>query len=372
MKTLEHITSFVGAVVLAMSYWLTLAAIVAVGFVGAVVLATPNKAHAADPELIVFDWGGYDDPNFFGDYVTKHGDVPSYSFFSDEEEAFQKMRAGFKADLGHPCSQSVIKWREAGLLAPIDTSRLKNWPKVMEQFKSVEGFNVNGEQWVVPTDWGATALTYHPDYVKGADRNTLMSFIDPKFKDKVSIVDNVDDAYALGFLAVGVSDWNKATEEDFKKASAFLRKAHENVRTYWQDGAEARALMKSGEVVLSWSWNEVAVLLQGEGVPVVMNQDAIEGQSTWMCGYVLLKDAQGSKDKAYDFIDAWLAEESGAFLVNDWGYGHSNADVMRKHGEAAGFKSLAAYSKNTLWQSPVDSVLRERMIAEFELIKAGF
>ena len=56
--------------------------------------------------------------------------------------------------------------------------------------------------------------------------------------------------------------------------------------------------MKSGEVVLSWSWNEVAVLLQGEGVPVVMNQDAIEGQTTWMCGYVLLKDGQGSEDKA--------------------------------------------------------------------------
>ncbi len=73
-------------------------------------------------------------------------------------------------------------------------------------------------------DWGATALTYHSDYVNSKDRNTLMSFADPKFKNKVSIVDNVNDAYALGFLAVGVTDWNKATEEDFKKASAFLRK----------------------------------------------------------------------------------------------------------------------------------------------------
>ena len=353
---LTHIMALFGVVLLATSY----------------TASTAGPANAADPELIILDWGGYDDPNFFSDYVDKYGDVPSYSFFSDVEEGFQKLRAGFKADLGHPCAQGVVKWREAGLIKPIDTSRLKNWSKVDEQFKQINGFNVDGTHWVVPMDWGATALTYHSDYVNSKDRNTLMSFADPKFKNKVSIVDNVNDAYALGFLAVGVTDWNKATEEDFKKASAFLRKVHKNVRTYWQDGSEIRSLMKSGEVVLSWSWNEVAVLLQGEGVPVAMNQEPLEGSSTWICGYVLLKDPQGDEQKAYDFIDAFLEEDSGAFLVNDWGYGHSNADVMRKHGEAAGFLSLEAYSHNKLWQEPLSPVLHGRMVKEFELIKAGF
>ena len=67
-----------------------------------------NISLAADSDLIVFDWGGYEDPGFFGAYVEKYGDSPTYSFFSDEEEAFQKVRAGFRADLGHPCSQSVV------------------------------------------------------------------------------------------------------------------------------------------------------------------------------------------------------------------------------------------------------------------------
>ena len=80
-------------------------------------------AFAADSELVVFDWGGYEDEMFFQDYMKKYGDAPTYSFFSDEEEAFQKVRAGFRADLGHPCSQSVVKWRNAGIIKPIDTSR---------------------------------------------------------------------------------------------------------------------------------------------------------------------------------------------------------------------------------------------------------
>ena len=64
------------------------------------------------------------------------------------------------------------------------------------------------------------------------------------------MVDNVDDAFALGFLAVGVKDWNKATDADFKKAAAFLRDVHKNVRTYHADGAEGSELMKSGEILL--------------------------------------------------------------------------------------------------------------------------
>ena len=40
-------------------------------------------ALAADSELVVFDWGGYEDEMFFQDYMKKYGDAPTYSFFSD-------------------------------------------------------------------------------------------------------------------------------------------------------------------------------------------------------------------------------------------------------------------------------------------------
>lgn len=341
--------------------------------VGAAALASVSSvAVAADKDLIVFDWAGYEDPAFFDDYIQKYGDSPTYSFFSDEEEAFQKIRAGFKADLAHPCSQSVVKWRNADIIEPIDTSRLSNWNKIIPQFANMEGFLVDGKQWAMPTDWGATALTYRTDMVSDAEAATLQSFANPKFQGRVSIVDNVDDAYALGFLATGVTDWNKATDEDFKKASAFLRDVHKNVRTYWQDGAEVRSLMTSGEIQLSWSWNEVASILESEGVPVAMNRATSEGSSTWVCGYVMLKDAPGSNDKAYDFLNAWLADSSAEYIVTEWGYGHANGDVMNRIGEENGFGTLDSYSKNTLWQSPSDPKLRERMIKEFELIKAGF
>ena len=189
-------------------------------------IATGGMAQAASDNLVIFDWAGYEDPGFFGEYMEKHGKAPDYSFFADEEEAFQKIRTGFRADLAHPCSQSAVKWRKAGIIEPIDTSRLKNWSKVMSQFRNIEGFHHGGKQWIIPIDWGATAITYRTDKVSEAEASTLLSFINPKFKDRISMPDNLDDAYALAFLANGIKDWNTASMKDLEDASNFLRKFH--------------------------------------------------------------------------------------------------------------------------------------------------
>ncbi|MBT3214811.1 MAG: extracellular solute-binding protein [Deltaproteobacteria bacterium] len=339
-------------------------------------LVISGVAVAADKDLVVFDWSGYEDPNFFQSYIKQHGDSPTFAYFADEEEAFQKIRAGFRADLAHPCSQSVVKWRESGIIEPIDTSRLKNWSKVISNFRNMEGFYAEGKQWVVPVDWGSTAMTYRTDKVSKADASTLRSFVDPKYMGRVSIGDNVDDAYALGYLAIGITDWNKSTDADFKAASNFLREVHKNVRTYWQDGAGLRQLMASGEVLIAWAWNETATTMSAEGHLVAMKRDTAEGSSTWVCGYVNMVNGPGSEDKLYDFLDSWLEDKTAEYLVTQWGYGHSNGVAMNSLGAETlaglGFGSIESYSKNTLWQAPVNSKLREKMIKEFELIKAGF
>jgi spermidine/putrescine transport system substrate-binding protein len=343
-------------------------------FLAGTMLST--AAWAADGELVVFDWAGYEDPEFFTAYTEKHGDEPTFSFFSDEEEAFQKLRAGFKADLVHPCSQSVPKWIEAGLIEPLDTSRIPEWANLEPGFRDIEAFWKDGKPYFVPMDWGNTALTYNTELLSAEDAGTLLSFIDPKHAGRISIPDNVDDAYALGFLATGVKDWTKATDAEFAAASDFLRKVHANMRAYWTDGASLAQMMQSGEVYLAWAWNETFSTMSYEGHPIAMNRGTKEGSSSWVCGYSKLADGPGSDDKAYDFINAWLSEKTADYIVSAWGYGHSNATAMAKMSEedlaAVGLESSDNLRAGTLWQAPMRADLREKMIAEFEKIKAGF
>ena len=340
-------------------------------------LLVASSVQAGGHDLVVLDWGGFDDPTYYQDYTAKYGTAPSFSFFADEEEAFQKIRAGFQADLSHPCALNVNKWREAGILKPIDTSRLKNWAAVIPDLKTIPGFHRDGKQWLLPFDWGSTALTYRSDLVDAADANTLLSFTNPKYKGKISIPANADEAYSLAYLATGITDWNSASAADFRRASEFLRAVHKNIRTYWSDAAEIRQLMQSGEIVLAWAWNEVAVVLADEGVAVALNENTREGKATWVCGYVILAGGDGAADadkqeKIYTYLDSLLTEAAGKYLVTDWGYGHANGEVMQQYGGEAGFGGLEDYVDHTLWQAPLPPAQYQRMIDEFELIKAGF
>ncbi|MCB1465513.1 MAG: ABC transporter substrate-binding protein [Nitratireductor sp.] len=335
-------------------------------------------AKAEDGDLTVFDWSGYEDPAFHPDYVEKHGDSPTFAFFGDEEEAFNKLRAGFSADVAHPCAQSVPKWREAGLLEPIDTSRITEWDNVLPGIKAMADFmtDASGTAWVVPFEWGNTAVTYRTDKVDEAEIQSLQAFADPKFEGRVSVGDNVDDAYALASLAIGVKDWTKLTDEQFQQASDFLRKVHKNVRLYWTDNTELSQAMAGGEVDLAWAWNETATTLQADDVPVAMKRDTDEGLSTWVCGYVLLKDAKGNKDKAYDYLNAILSPKVSEYIVTEWGYGHANAGGMGAIDEQtltdSGYGDLASFVDKTLFQAPMPTELRQKMIAEFEKIKSGY
>ncbi len=344
--------------------------------IAAVALAAALPAAAADPELNVFTWAGYDDQELFKPYVEKYGDMPTYAYFGDEEEAFQKLRAGFTADVSHPCSQSVTKWTKAGLLEPIDTSKLSHWPELMPKLKNMPGFQSDGKVWMVPAEWGATGLTYNTEEVPAEDAATLQSFADPKYQGRVTIGDNVDDAYALAFLATGVKDWSNVTDEQFEAASEYLRKVHPNVLSYWQDANQLVQMMGSGQVLLAWAWNDGAARLQSEGYPVEFNRDTEEGSSTWVCGMVRLKGGSAPEEKVYAFIDAWLAPSTSDYLVNSWWYGHSNEKGMsaipEETMETAGLEKFGQYTADSLVQGPMDSDLRERMIAEFEKIKAGF
>ena len=58
-------------------------------------------ATAAD-NIVVFDWAGYEDPAFHPSYTEKFGGEPDFSFFGDEEEAFQKS-VGAVAGLCEAC-----------------------------------------------------------------------------------------------------------------------------------------------------------------------------------------------------------------------------------------------------------------------------
>ena len=330
-----------------------------------------GPALAQDGDLIVFDYSGFEDPSFHADYVEKNGASPEFAFFGDEDEALQKLRSGFKADVSHVCAGSVNKWIDAGILEPWDTSKIERYGEIDSNLTG-QDIAGSGDVYFVPVDFGSTAIAYNTENVPAEDVNTLQVFQNPAYAGKVTMPDNVDDAYALAYLATGVTDWTQATDEQFQAASDWLRATHPNIRTYWTDPAELAQLLSSGEVDVAWAWNETLPTMAEEGYPIGFQRAAAEGSSLWLCGYVDLKDGPGSEDKAYDFVNAMLSPSSSEALI-DAGYGQSTmVNTGAVDAETLTASGLEEIAGPVLAQLPMDPALRDRQSEEFEKIKAGF
>lgn len=340
---------------------------------GVAALALAAPAGAADPQLTVFDWAGFEEPSIFQAYVDKYGTSPTFAFYGDDDEAYQKLASGFKADVAHPCSQMVSKYRDAGLIEPWDTSKIPDFDKIDPEFLDSPVFKDDQGVWYIPTDWGATAIAYNPETVPEEDVSSLQVFVNPDYQGRTSLPDSADDVWALAYLATGVTDWTKVTEEQYQAAADWLRQANANVASYWADPAEMAQLMASGAVDVAWSWNDGPTYLKADNYPVGFQRQTKEGWSSFFCGFVNLKNGPGSEDKAYDFINAWLAPEAGPALLEVIGYGHSSRDAMalitEEQKAEAGIDEIDA---PVLAQTPNDPQQRERQLAEFERIKAGF
>lgn len=331
-----------------------------------------GTALAQDRELLVFDYSGFEDPAFHSKYVEKHGMSPTFAFFGDEEEAFQKLRSGFRADVTQICGGSTAKWLASGILAPWDKSRIPAYGDLDANLLGADVVAEGADVYFIPTYWGSTAVLYNTGEVPAEAVASLDVFRNPEFAQRITIPSNVDDAYALAYLATGVTDWSNVTEEQFEAASDWLRQVHPNLRTYWTDPADLATLLATGEILVAWAWNESLPALAEVGVPVGFQREPAEGSSVWLCGYVRLQDAPGSEDKAHDYLNAFLDPSSTAVLVEN-GFGHANSAAMTQFtDEDLEEVGMGRVDGPLLVQQALSGEQRQKHAQMFERIKAGF
>lgn len=347
--------------------------------IGAMALSTilaAGTATAQGADLTVFDWSGYEDPGFFGAYMEEYGEAPSYTFFGSQEEAYTKLQSGFTPDLGHQCLESVKKWVASDLVQPIDTSKLEHWDAMLPEIKEVGGLSIDGELYMVPFEWGNTGLIYRTDKISEAEVS-LQLLADPAYRGKITINDSALSSYAIAALATGsADDYTSLSDEQFEAASDYLRSIHPNIRFYWSDAGQVDQAMASGEVELAWAWNQTELNLIANETPAKMMRDVDKGIATWVCGYMHLKSSDVPDEQVYDFLNAVTDPASGKYIIESWGYPHSNAESFAISDQELiktyGFDDPSKFFEGSLLFNAPEPEVEAKMLKEFERIKAGF
>lgn len=336
--------------------------------------AISRPAAAEGEEAFYFTWGGYDIPELLGEYHEKHGAYPDMAPYASSNDGLAKVRSGFVVDVLHPCNSNAPNWVDAGVVQPIDTSKLSHWDDVIPSLKTIAA--IDGNAYFAPMDWGQTSITYRTDIVDFPDGEESWGILwDERYKGKIAMIGNEGDSWWCAAIYAGVPFDEIETEENIEKVANLLREQLPLVRMYTDDMTSVEQALSAGELVAAMTWNSSPTALKADGVPVAFAAPK-EGALTWVCGAMIHVDAP-HVDKAHDVIDSLISPESGRFLINDYGYGHSNRKsfdlVSRQRLDELGLsrdpEDILGAGK---FQIPTSDEFASRIAALYSEILAGY
>ena len=189
-----------------------------------------SPARAAEGDMIhYFTWSAYEVPELHQPFVDKYGQSPNWSVFASAEDGLQKIRAGFVADLAHPCVDNVPRWHDAGALQPLDTSRIDHWDDMFPALHTMNGATINGDVYMAITDFGLSSMIYRTDIVEGEE--SWMYMYDEKYAGRIC-ARNTTASIFVPLKILGYDPMNP-TPEQVAEAADMARKQRDLVRFYW-------------------------------------------------------------------------------------------------------------------------------------------
>lgn len=276
-----------------------------------------------EDNLAVMEWAGYEKTRYHADYFAKYQKEPDYTFFADQEDAIQRMRTGYRVDLVHLCAEQVAVSRDAGLIKPLDISRIPEWGNITPELLELDGVKVDGEYWIVPWEWGYSGIAYNPEMID-VENPTYDIFIDPELEGKTALPTAVD---VNVLIAAVIGKWENPhdpTEEEMAAVPEIFTKMLKNARFIWTDNTQIEQAWAAGDVGVSYVYGSGSRHMKERGMGVQM----IEPVMTWMCGLSIGTSGTVSEEMVYDYINSMLATNSGVALFEGYGYGHGNAKTM--------------------------------------------
>jgi len=343
--------------------------------VGVVTLTIPAATAQTFP-IEVFTWPGYDAVALRPGFDETYGAEPDFLLYADNDEAFDKVAAGFRPTIVQPTNHTIARWRTASLLKPIDTSRLANHASILPGLLDIPALQDSGETFGVPFAWGNSSIIYRKDLLpEGTDDQSWNILWDENLAGRIGQRDSMDAVVLNAAMVLGIDDPYTMGESDLERVREKLMEQRELLAFYWTGRSEVEQALATGEVMAAYGWNASYAALKRKDVDVGYMVPR-EGVLTWVDCTCLIADGPGDEDEAYDYINAGLSVEAGAYLIETFGYGAANAGAfeavaperLADLGMEDPRRLLAASRFFGAW----DPRTRENAVRMFEEIKAGF
>ncbi len=266
---------------------------------------------------------------------------------------------------------------EAGIIEPLDTSRLRNWNRINPLYADADWNRARGAIMGVPLVIGANVLVYDTREVVPAPESWGAMF-DPRYKGRTTY--DVEDFLLCTMLLQGadptfvsyLANPAEATRAVNAARDTLIRSKSQVVR-FFDEGSELQQLLTGGDAVLGQTYASTPARLILAGQPF---RRAVprEGSMAFVYTFAMVRGAP-NRDVAYRFLDLMLGTPGiGATLTRSAGYASTflDADAGLTEIERAAYgvppEALPRLRFSRYEGQALSSALIDRAVAE---VKAG-
>ncbi|MEM6616819.1 MAG: extracellular solute-binding protein [Pseudomonadota bacterium] len=291
--------------------------------IGAIAAAAMASTSVSAETLRLLTWGSYAPDELIQKFEEENPDITVEVTFSNNEEMIAKLRAtgGAGFDLAQPSHDRIFAAQlEYDIYKPLDLSKINTDSMSSVHLESVKSnTTIDGEVYAVPHQWGTSGLM--ADKTKAPDVNGWDDLCDPAYQGQTSMrlrrTILLGTAFAMGedpFAAY--ADLDKY-QDLLDRVADKLIECKANIKAYWQGGDDLSAMMLSGEIVASETWDSTAYKLFNQNSDIVFVPPET-GALAWIDTFAI--PAKGrADDAAYKWINFVLRPENVTIMSGSTG-----------------------------------------------------
>jgi spermidine/putrescine transport system substrate-binding protein len=318
---------------------------------GAAVPALTGCSSSDEPRQLSFlNWIDYIGPTTLADFTKATGVKTTYQTYESNDELLRLLlqasrarrggRAGSTYDLAVPSDSIIPKLRRGGLITALDKAKITGLDNLRPDLlkRSYDPDNAYSIPWAT----GTTGIGYDTTVFSSPPDWTV--FLDPKFKNRTTLLNESRDAIAAALFALG-KDANTTSSADLDAAASWLLDAKKVIKgfnastSYWRD-------LVDGKVAAVHGFSS-DIRLARERNPKIAYVLPKQGAMRWVDNLVV-PDGAERPGRAHEFITFFLRPEVSAAV---------SAAVKADTGNRAAFEKLPAEVRNDPVIFPSDADL---------------
>jgi putrescine transport system substrate-binding protein len=285
--------------------------------------------------LNIYNWADYIGNDTIAEFERRTHIKVVMDFYDSNEALEAKLLVG---DAGYDIvsTSTAFYGRQirAGVYAPLDRGKLRNWRNLDPQVLAVQERADPGNRYAVPYLHAMNGFAYNVDQIKArypaAPTDSLAMLFDPGVISRfgacgVTFLDSPEDVIELAMLYLHLNP-NSRSAQDLQAAERAVMAVRPFIRTF--DSSDYEHQLASGEICLAIAWSsdyEVAQQRANEahtGVHLAFTLPKEGSNITYNA--MLIPTSAPHREAAHQFLNFILDPKIIAAISNDIRYGNDN------------------------------------------------